>query len=80
MELLSLKDFSQEAKSFLLTELGYKSDGVFVLNLDGTKVIDKYIEEPVKISNMILLPGSTVVLDNNPLSIASYIEEYGEII
>jgi hypothetical protein len=28
---------------------------------------------------MMILPGSTVVLDDNPLSIALYIQEYGDL-
>lgn len=80
MELLSLKEFSQESRILLLNELGFKSDGNYVLNLDGSVVIDKYIESPVKVDNMLILPESTVILDNNPLSIASYFEEYGELI
>jgi len=62
-----------------LEKLGYKSDGEFVLNLDGKKVIDKYLEIPVKLNNMVILPGSTLILDDNELSISSYIEEFGDV-
>ncbi|HLC54624.1 MAG TPA: hypothetical protein VJK07_03285 [Candidatus Nanoarchaeia archaeon] len=80
MELLSLKNFSISAKVALLEELGYRCEGRFVLSNDGTKVFDKYINQPVLVDNMVILPGSTIVLDDNPLSIASYIEEYGEVL
>ena len=43
------------------------------------KIIDKYIEEPVRLDNMIIFPGSTIILDDNPLSIISYLEEYGDV-
>jgi len=79
MELLSLKNFPISAKVALLEELGYRCEGRFVL-FNGTKVFDKYINQPVLIDNMVILPGSTIVLDDNPLSIASYIEEYGEVL
>jgi len=65
MELISLKDAPLESKISLLKELGYNSDGEFVLNAKGDKVIDKYIEVPVKINNMVILPGSEVILDDN---------------
>lgn len=79
MELISLKDVSIESKIKLIEKLGYRSDGIFVLDETGSKVIDKYIDEPVKIDNMFIAPGSTIFLDNNPLSVASFIEEFGEI-
>lgn len=78
MELVSLKNMPRETKVLLLKELGYDSDGTFVFTSSGEKVIDRYIEQPVKIDNMAILPGSEIILDDNPLSIASYIEEYGD--
>jgi len=80
MELLSLKKISKSSKLQLLEALGYKSDGNFVIDDKGEKVNDKYIQQPVTVDNMVILPGSTLILDDNPLSIASYIEEYGEIL
>ena len=41
--------------------------------------MDKYIDQPVKINNMVILEGSTLILDNNPLSIASYLEEHPDV-
>jgi hypothetical protein len=79
-ELVSLKDMSVKEKVMLLKALNFSSDGVYVLNNKGERVYDKYIEVPVKISNMAILPGSTIILDDNPLSIASYLEEYKEAI
>jgi hypothetical protein len=79
MEIISLKNVSIKSKEALLKELGYKSDGVFVLQSDGKKQhLDKYTGDPVKVSNMAILPGSTIVIDDNPVSIASYLEEYGD--
>ncbi|MEK6823949.1 MAG: hypothetical protein AABY06_02840 [Nanoarchaeota archaeon] len=78
MEFMSLKNISKESKINLLKELDYDSDGEFVLNLDGTKVLDRYMEVPVKIDNMVILSGSTIILDNNELSLSKYLEEFGE--
>jgi hypothetical protein len=45
---------------------------------DGKRVMDKCVDQPVQMENMAIFLDSTLVLDDNPLSIASYIEEYGE--
>ena len=78
-ELVSIKDMPKEFKIALLKKLGYKSDGKYVLTKDGKKHIDMYTGDPVKISNMFIFPGSTIILDNNPLSISSFMEEYGDV-
>jgi len=80
MEFISLKGLPKDVKLAILRELGYDSDGTFILDKVGKKVVDPYIEEPVRIDNMLILPGSEVFLDNNPLSVASYFEDRGEII
>ncbi len=79
-QVLSLKNIDIKSKIALLEALGYKSDGIFVLNSDKSKVIDKYTNEPVKINNMAILPAgsSILIIDDNPVSIASYLEEYGD--
>jgi len=81
MELISLKKVSKESKINLLKELGYSSDGEFVLDLEGKKVYDKYLEEiPIRINNMVILPGSTIILDDNELSLSKYLEEFGDVL
>ncbi len=80
LELVPIKDMPKKLKIRLLQELGYDSDGKFVYGSNGKKVFDKYIGEPVGINNMIILPGSTIILDNNPLSISSFLEEYGDVL
>jgi len=67
---------SDNMKKLLLEELGFSSDGTYVLDSDKKIHYDKYINQPVKISNMAILPGSTIIIDDNPLSIASYLEEH----
>ena len=79
MELISLKNVSLDSKNRLLKELGHGSDGEFVLDSEGKRVVDRYAEIPVKLNNMIILPGSTLILDDNEFSIASYMEEFGDV-
>ncbi len=78
MELIHLKEVSKESKVALLRELGYETDGHYVLK-DGKHVVDKYVDERITLDNMVILPGSTIVLVDNPLSIASYFEEIGDL-
>ena len=77
-EIVSIRDMPLELKIKLLKGLGYDSDGIYILK-DGEKCPDRYTEEPVRLDNMIILPGSTIVLDNNPLSIISFLEEFGDV-
>lgn len=79
-KLVSIEGMPNDFKIILLQELGYNSDGIFVLDENGEKCLDKYIEEPVRIDNMAILPGSTIILDNNPLSLSSFLEEYGDVV
>lgn len=79
MESLSLSTLPTEVKVALLQELGYGTDGEFVLSASGAPHRDIYTNEQVRIDRMLILPGSTIIIDNNPFSIASYLEEYGEI-
>lgn len=79
MELISLRNVSVNDKISLLKELGYDSDGTYVLDNKGNQIIDKYVDIPVRIDNMVILPGSTIILDDNELSISSYVEEYGNV-
>lgn len=79
MELIILKEAPREFKLGLLRALEYDVDknGVYVTK-NGTPVIDQYIDKPVRFDNMAIFPGSTIVIDDNPLSIASYIEDHPE--
>lgn len=79
MELISLKNISKESKILLLRELGYDSDGIFVLDKERKQYLDKYTNDSIQVSNMLILPGSTIIIDDNPLSVASYIEEFGDV-
>lgn len=80
MDLISLKEVSVNSKVELLKELGYDSDGNFVLDNKGNKVLDRYLDIPIEINNMVIFPGSIIVLDNNEFSISKYIEEFGDVL
>ena len=79
MELISLKNVSKDSKVKLLREIGYESDGEFVLDSNGNKVMDRYLDIPIKIDKMVILPGSTIILDDNELSLSRYLEEFGDV-
>ncbi len=79
METISLKEIPLSAKLVLLKELGYGSDGEYVLEKSGEYIMDKYLDIPVRINNMMILPGSTIILDNNEFSLSAYLEEYGDV-
>ena len=77
MQLVSLKEMPLDVRINVLRQLGYSIDEHnFVIDASGNPVIDKYIDKKVDISNMLILPGSTVILDDNPLSLTAYLEEY----
>lgn len=78
METISLKEITVDSKIALLKGLGFDSDGEYVLDSEGDKVLDKYIDIPVKIESMVIFPGSTIILDDNELSILKYMEEFGD--
>jgi len=78
-EEVSLADAPVAFKLALIEKLGLKTDGIWVLNPDGSKLMDEYANKPIRVDRMIVLPGSIVVLDDNPLSITSYFEEHGDL-
>jgi hypothetical protein len=80
MELISLKGTAPETKIAILKELGYGSDGEYVIDSCGKKVIDRYLDIPVRLESMVILPGSEIILDDNELSLSSYVEEYGNVL
>jgi regulator of RNase E activity RraA len=79
LELVTIKDAPKDFKIALLRALGYDVDKEAThVTQEGKVVMDKYVNMPVRVDNVAILPGSTIVIDDNPVSIASYFEEYGE--
>ena len=79
-DFIPIKDMPKDLKIMLLRELGYDSDGAFVLDSKGEKLIDKYADKPIEIDNMAIFPKCTLILRNEPLSISSFLEEFGDVI
>ncbi len=77
-ESISLDDVPQDVVDALLTELGYHVDRGLVFYEDDEPYIDPYVGVQVRSDNVMVLPGSTVVLDANPVSAAGYIQDYGD--
>lgn len=61
-----------------MRELGLDSDGTRVLGADGTPVVDPYLGVEVTLERMVLMPGSTIVIDDNAASIAAYLSQHPE--
>ncbi len=80
MEKVSIKDFSRESKVLLLKELGYTANDMQIIDKDGRIVRDKYTGEEVSLDNMVIFPGSEIILNDSPLSIAAYMQEYGDVL
>ncbi len=78
MELISPKDVDKEVLIAFLETLGYKVEGGSIYDDHGEEVIDPFIDEPVTLENVFIAKGSTIILDNNPISLAGYFQEYGD--
>ena len=78
-ETISLKDFSNEDKILLLKELGFDSDGEYVIDKNKNRILDKYLDISIKVENMMILPGSTIILDDNEYSMMRYLQEYEDL-
>jgi hypothetical protein len=77
-QVFSLKGAPSDFKIALLHELGFGSDGTKVLDAEGNAVKDPYLGVEIPLDRMVLMPGSTIILDDNPASIASYLAEHPE--
>jgi hypothetical protein len=83
MEVVSLKAVPKDLKLAMLKELGYEldRDGVHVVTTGGgERVVDPYSSLEVRLDNMMILPGSAILLDDNELSLISYMEDKGDIL
>lgn len=79
MNFMSIKNWTKETRILLLRALDFDSDGIYVTDKKGEKILDRYSKDPVKIDNMAILPTEkeTVILDWNPLSFIQFVEEFG---
>jgi|HubBroStandDraft_1064217.scaffolds.fasta_scaffold50575_1 hypothetical protein len=81
MEIVSLKDTPVEFRIGIAHELGFDvaEDGVHLMK-NGERAIDPYAMVPLRLDNLAVLPGSVMLLDNNPVSIACYLEDHGDVL
>ncbi|MCI4358543.1 MAG: hypothetical protein L3J95_02425 [Thermoplasmata archaeon] len=81
MQIVSLKDTPLDFRVGVAKELGCEvdSDGIHLVKA-GERALDPYSKEPLRLDNIAVLPGSVVLLDNNPVSIAWYLEVHGDIL
>lgn len=72
----SIENADPEVREALLDRLGYAMEGDRILDEDGNVVEDPCTGDPVHPQNMAIFPGSTVIVDDNPVSVAWYYENY----
>jgi hypothetical protein len=79
VNLVPLANVSLKSKTELLKGLGYDTDGIYVLK-NKKRYPDPYTNKPVKVSNMAILPGSAIVIDDNSFRLIEYLEDKGDIV
>lgn len=79
MQVAEWDEIPEEVRLALLEELGYQVEDGIVLE-DGEPKQDPYVDKELTLENLAMLPGNSqpVLLDNNPVSLAYYMEDYGE--
>lgn len=78
-EILSLKQLSASQREALLRELDFKTRGGLVYKANDEPLLDRYTLKHVRVDNLAIVPGSVIVLDDNPYSIASYLSEFEDL-
>lgn len=74
-EILELNSLRREDRVALMGELGYRVRGDLMYLPDGQPAVDRYTGEQLRLSNTAIVPGSVILIDNNPVSLAAYIAE-----
>jgi hypothetical protein len=78
METVVLADMDRAQRIALLHVLNIKTDGTWLFDTTtNVQIVDRYTKKPVAFNHMMILPGSTIVLDDNPMSLILYSEEFG---
>jgi len=79
----SIKDVTYEQRRLFLRAFNYDVIGDYVikpLERGWVAVLDRYTGEPINIMNIAIMPSpvkdEVILLNDNPLSIASYLEEF----
>ena len=73
-------ELPEEAKLVLLKSLGYDVDnkGYILDSNNKKKVICKYSKKPVHFKDASILPGSTIIINTNLITMSQYVCEYLE--
>lgn len=79
MQVAKWEDIPEDVRLALLEELGYQVEDGIVLE-GGEPKHDPYVDKALTLENLAILPGNSppILLDNNPVSLACYMEDYGE--
>lgn len=77
---LELVQLDNHDRTEVLEKLGYSidNDGFVVDSKTKKEVVCKYTKKRVHISTAAILPGSTLVINANPLSMAQYFVDYNK--
>lgn len=76
MENITLLQLNNNQRSEVLEKLGFKIDTEgYVLDKNKKKVMCKYSNKEVHISSAAILPGSTIVINATPITMAQYFVE-----
>ncbi|MDE1821531.1 MAG: hypothetical protein KGJ23_12750 [Euryarchaeota archaeon] len=78
MEVIRIQDLSRHERALLLKELGYGADPDGKVTKDGAPWMDPFLGEQPTLDNMCVVPGSALVLVDNPVSLDGYFEKYGD--
>jgi len=65
-----------KARVTLLEMLGFGVDSDGFVTENGKRVVDKYVNIEVNVDRLAIAPNGTLILDDNPVSLAGYMEEY----
>ena len=77
VEIVSIRTMPIEARAELARQLGYEVDGTRILK-NGLPALDPFTDEPLTLDSMAVVPGSTILLQDNAVSFAAYFEEHGD--
>lgn len=78
MEVVRIQDLTRKERILLLKELGYDTDSTGKVIKDGAPWLDPFLEEQPTVENMCIVPGSALVLVDNPVSLDGYFEKYAD--
>ncbi|MFC2163221.1 hypothetical protein ACFLRF_06020 [Candidatus Altiarchaeota archaeon] len=79
IEEVRLLDLSEKEKEIYLDILGYQVDSDGFITKNGDVVTCPYTDEKVEFKKASILPGSTVIMNTNTMTLAHYLAEFPTI-